>query len=167
MHLRTFIASFGSVLVVLAVAAPIPVLAPPIPFEVAAVRGLSQCFSFAYQRELGPEWFPRHMRLATDSSRLRGAARWYRALSDSVHWDYRDAFWRPVAPDSMEIEWHHSPVIRLPMRGDTLIGSALPRGHWSLFEVALFVRPYAIRAVRTQCQRLLPAPRRCHRRYSS
>lgn len=156
MHLRTFIASFGSVLLVLALAAPVPLTAPRVTSNVAPSLGSSpQCFSLAYVREIGPEWFPRRVRLTTDSSSLRAdRVRWYRVITDSVrNSGYRDAWWRPVGFDSIEIAWHHSPAIRLPTRGDTLIGVALPTGVWSLFELALFAQPYAVRAVRSQCDK--------------
>ena len=158
MHLRTFIASFGSVLLVLALAAPVPLTAPRVTSNVAPSLGSApQCFSLAYVREIGPEWFPRRVRLTSDSSWLSAdRVRWYRVIADSVHDSaYRDAWWRPVGLDSIEIAWYHSPAIRLPTKGNTLMGVALPTGVWSLFELALFAHPYPVRAVRSQCERIV------------
>ena len=153
MGIRTFLATFGATLLVLALAAPVPLAAPHLASGPAPSRGSLQCLSLAYEREIGPEWFPRRIRLSADPSWLRvSGRRSYGASTDSAHWWYRQPWWRPVAGDSLEIAWHDSPVIRLPTSGDTLVGHALPTGVWSVVELALFARSYAVRAIRMPCQ---------------
>jgi hypothetical protein len=59
--------------------------------------------------------------------------------------------WRPAGMDSIDIVWHHSPVLRLATRGDTLRGRAAASYVGNLLG-AMLESDFAVAAVRVECE---------------
>ncbi len=118
---------------------------PPVP----------QCFHLTYagahyKHQLSS--LPANMQLfptVLDSS--YGGLILYRAVDPSS--DRRQPlWWEFTGSDSMDIVYHHVPVLRLPARGDTLIGRV--SGHFALTLYSLLLaRPeLKARAIRVACR---------------
>jgi hypothetical protein len=56
---------------------------------------------------------------------------------DSLRAIFFFSVWQPAGPDSIDITWHHSPVVRIPARGERRVGRVARRGAVSFFEALL------------------------------
>jgi hypothetical protein len=65
------------------------------------------------------------------------------------------AGWRTAGRDSIDIGWHHSPILRLPIRpavtGDTLVGRGAPWSYLALYSAMLGEGAFVVRAVDYPC----------------
>lgn len=118
---------------------------PPVP----------QCYNLAYAGALDDynvSSLPARMRLLPTvlDSNFAGLTI-YRAVGPSSDWR-QPLWWEFAGSDSMDIVYHHVPVLRLPARGDTLIGRV--SGHFALTLYSLLLaRPdLKVRAIRVACQ---------------
>ena len=93
---------------------------------------VERCLVLSYEPAVAGRWMPATIRLTVVAARVfdRPGARGYQAVGGPDPGGYMFAGWRAAGPDSIDIGWHHSPLIRLPARrgspGETLIG----RGGW-------------------------------------
>lgn len=149
MLLGQFFATFGSLLLILALVVPIPIRRATLPHSwVVDPSAPPICLELAYERAFGGPWLPSTLRLRTDT--LSFDRRWLRAEGGPGERLYTYAGWRPAGPDSIEVAWHHSPILRLANRPDTLLGHATPSYLGPLFSV-LEWNEFAVRGVRVQC----------------
>lgn len=146
---------FGIVAAVLAALVLVAALGVPAPESVPELpqgpAPTAAAFPICLVLELAePE---RHTELLqlTDSLVWRSSSgTWFAATRLPVdHWT-RGAAWRPAGVDSIEIGWHHSPLVRLPAAGHSRIGLAHPREHINLVQ-ALFSQPTPARAREMAC----------------
>ena len=96
-----------------------------------------RCLELAYHGNYASWQLPASLRLTSDvvPAEGRGGSS-YRAIDRSgARWT-----WRPAGPDSIDIVGHHSPVIRIPMRGDPMVGRVGALGYNTIWE-ALLARP--------------------------
>jgi hypothetical protein len=113
-----------------------------------------QCFHLAYAGALEKHdvsSLPARLQLfPTVLDANYGVPTIYRAVDPSSDWR-RPLGWEFAGSDSMDIVYHHVPVLRLPVRGDTLIGRV--SGHFALtLYSALFAWPeLKVRAIRVAC----------------
>lgn len=111
-----------------------------------------RCLQLAYDPPDERDWMPTALRLHPEVDRRYAASEqaWYRADADRKDGHYSWLTWRPAGPDSMDIVWHHSPVLRLPMRGTSLVGRGGWRDHASIY--SLFFDPdFTVRAREIAC----------------
>lgn len=124
MRLGIYLALFASLAMVVALVLPVPYGPRPIPGDPAALLSRAPlCLRLRYDAA-GNGDFPSEVR-------LRRAARFrtYFAADGGPELFrlYGYASWRPAGHDSIDIAWHHSPVLRIPIWGDSLVG----RGQWA------------------------------------
>jgi hypothetical protein len=85
----------------------------------------------------------------------------YRAVGPSSDWR-QPLWWEFAGSDSMDIVYHHVPVLRLPVRGDTLVGRVSGHFAFSLYSL-LFAQPEpkvrAMRGMRPARSRTRPRSR--------
>jgi hypothetical protein len=112
----------------------------------------------AYDYDQDAQWLPSRARLRTDT--LPWNHDWLAAERWSPGRHVLDAGWRPAGPDSIDIAWHHSPIVRLPSPlrtpGDSLVGRMEDAGYTTL----LFQGPqdsYRVVARRVSCADFPPA----------
>jgi hypothetical protein len=74
----------------------------------------------------------------------------YRAVDPSTDWR-QPLWWEFAGSDSMDIVYHHVPVLRLPVRGDTLIGHVSGRFALSLYSLLFAWPELKVRAIRVAC----------------
>jgi hypothetical protein len=134
MRFGTFLSVFVGLAVIIAISVPVPGnLTRPRGAFASRPTG-TRCLALTYARPNDAEWFPARVRLLVEPAPpVHVDDGWYRAeFSPEVGspWSYA---WRPVGPDSIDIAWYHSPVIRLPVRGDTLVGRIAVWSYPSLF----------------------------------
>ena len=110
------------IIVTYAVLALVVILFVPVPIGPLALRGgivpNSADAPLCVALEFSPETRARHdlptaMRLRSTPAGLgRG---WFAADGRPLFGGYEFAAWRPAGQDSIDIMWHHSPLIRLPL----------------------------------------------------
>jgi hypothetical protein len=66
-------------------------------------------------------------------------------------------WWRTIDEDSIEIRWHHSPSIRLAVRGTTVSGTEQPAGVAPLLEI-LFERSRSVSGTVIPCSGISTGP---------
>jgi len=155
MRLGLYFALLASLLAVLALAVPVPYGPRPIPGDPGTLLAQTPfCLHVRYDSG-GPSDLPSELRLR----RARGFGRGMFAADGGPQSfrRYNYANWRPAGHDSVDIAWHHSPILRIPVSGDSLIG----RGQWAgaapLFD-QLDLRDFRVVARRFPCSEfVLPA----------
>lgn len=117
----------------------------------------SRCLTLRYELAAEGKWNPSavalHSTLSTTGSDGRGR---YRGVGYHHGQFIRPVSWHPAGPDSIDIQWHHSPVLRLPARGQIVVG----RGGWSGFGNwvdALTAEEFRIIGEEIRCSSLAPA----------
>src|SRR5258705_2516200 len=125
-----FVALLAGVIVVLALAMPLP-YGPPLVLsgQPHAIAGTVRCVQLRFERGEESRYYPWLIRLRSDTMFRRTS--WLQAdgLGQSAH--AIPAWWRPVGTDSLDIAWHHSPIVRLPWQigtADSSIGRVIPAG---------------------------------------
>jgi hypothetical protein len=114
-----------------------------------------QCFHLAYAGALDEydvSSLPARMELhptVLDSN--YGGLTIYRAVAPSSDWR-QPLWWELEGSDSLDIVYHHVPVLRLPMRGDTLIGRVSGHFALSLYSLLLAWPELRVRAIRVACE---------------
>jgi hypothetical protein len=163
MRTGLFLAVFGAILAVVSFLTPLPgdfssIPGGPVPLPTSPPR----CLALLYDSR--DPWDPTGIRVRPDRYVPRTTAVWYRAdfVDRPPHWRdaiprIRLAIWQPAGPDSLDIV---TPVqeqhIRLPVRGDTLVGRAGWAGYSNWVD-ALTSRRYVVRAIDVKCDSLSPA----------
>lgn len=98
----------------------------------------SRCLRLAYDPPDEYHWMPTAVRLHPEADRRYGETKRtaYRADSDRKDGHhYLSLAWRPAGRDSMDITWHHSPVLRLPAAGTPAVGRGGWRSHASIYSL--------------------------------
>jgi hypothetical protein len=134
----------------------IALLVLPVPYRVDALTGGTSpspqsapvCLRLTYEDTVESQGSPQTMRLTPDN--LGRSEVWYRAVGGPGDRLYTQAWWRPAGPDSIDIAWHHSRVLRLPERGARRVGRAAPNFVGTIWD-QLSVRDYAVIAEPTRC----------------
>jgi hypothetical protein len=144
-------AVLGSLLIVVGMVVPIP-YGPAYPKRASRAPTISaaRCYGLTYSDPTQP--LPSFIELRLGRARIG-----YEAMAGGAHEFFLPEIeWFPIGPDSVEIRWHHSPSLRLPMIGDSVVGRVVPTG--TTPPILLAVDPpkeLAIRAIRTPC---IPPP---------
>jgi len=68
---------------------------------------------------------------------------------------YNYSSWRPAGRDSIDVGWHHSPVLRLPVAGDSLIGRGAWAGLAPLVEQLVTPKDFRVIARRYPCTKFI------------
>jgi hypothetical protein len=99
----------------------------------------ARCLRLTYNPPDKYRWMPTAVRLHPEVDRAYAAIEqtWYRADADREDGFYQWLAWRPAGRDSVDIVWHHSPVLRLPTRGTSLVGRGGWPDHASIFSLPL------------------------------
>lgn len=100
-----------------------------------------RCLQLTYDPPDEHDWMPTAVRLQPEVDRryARIEQTWYRADADQKNGHCSWLAWRPAGPDSMDIIWHHSPVLRLPTPGTSIVGRGGWQAHASIY--SLFFNP--------------------------
>jgi hypothetical protein len=149
-RLAAFGSLFAALLVVLALAVPLPLGPSPVVGGQPPRRDTKPvCLALSYDAMPDTRELPASVRLLPEPEPGQG---WYRAFGgpdpDRL---YRSAWWRPAGPDSIDIGWHHSPVLRLPSRPDSVVGRVIPAYVSSFIAFVLEAREFPVYAVRVPC----------------
>lgn len=91
---------------------------------------------------------PSHMRLDPDTAWRQGEMR-AEGSPEFGLWHY--AGWQPAGPDSLDIRWHHSPLVRLPARGPHAVGYAAETWPTPLLLHLLAPAPVTVAATDVPC----------------
>lgn len=154
MRLGLFIALSLGALTPVALTVPIATSLECLPVDSgAAPPPEPQCLRLAYSGARGHErYYPARLRLLSMVLPYHISQTVYRAEYLSRDGDWRQPLWWTCAGrDSMDIVYHHVPVLRLPMRGDTLIGRVSGQIGYTFFGL-LIARPEPkVRAIRVPC----------------
>lgn len=118
---------------------------------------VARCLRLSYRPEVAARWMPQYLRLQPQPASVfdRPGAPGYVAEGWPGYAGYQEAGWRPASPDSIDIGWHHSPIMRLPLpqraTKDTLHG----RGGWwsytNLFSALAREGDFVVQAVEIEC----------------
>jgi hypothetical protein len=151
MRVGPFLALFGTIFIVLVAVARFPYGPQPLPDAARVPRGMpARCLTLASNYEQDAEFLPSQLRLRDDT--LRSHPGWFWADDGSPGVLRRFVGWRPVGSDSIDIAWHHSPIIRLPwphQPADSLVGRMAYAGYTTLlFQGPLWSYRVVARAVR-------------------
>jgi hypothetical protein len=146
----------GLFIVIAASLFAIVLLILPVPRRVDALPGGTRpspqsapvCLTLSYGDTVDSQESPRTMRLTADS--LGWSEVSYRAVGGPGDRLYTQAWWRPAGPDSIDIAWHHSRVLRLPNHGARRVGRAAPNFVGTIWD-QLSVQDYAVIAEPTRC----------------
>jgi hypothetical protein len=143
-----FVAIFGAILGVLALAVPLPI-GPQAPSDaLPLLAGPPHCFELTYPSG-SSSYMPSRLRLESGYSPFVAPLRsWYAASANPHAWP--DIAWRPWGADSIDIATYHSPRLRFPVQGERLRGQIVFTGAGTLFQ-ALFTRRQPIEARRVSC----------------
>jgi len=103
---------------------PEPVPAP------ASVPNGTRCLEIHYAPDRIGDRLPRFVRLGPRpwGDPIPGLVTRYRGLAWSPNQDVRDVPWWPVGADSLDTQDHYTLRVRLPVRGDSLVGRVGPPG---------------------------------------
>lgn len=150
MPLAAFGSLFGALLFVLALAVPLALG----PNRVAGGRpprpdSAPRCLALSYHQARDTRELPAAVELLTEPGPGPGSYRAVGGVDRSRL--YHDAWWRPAGSDSIDIGWHHSPVLRLPSRPDSVAGRVIPAHVSSLVVFVLDAREFRVYAVRVPC----------------
>jgi hypothetical protein len=137
MRLGLFVATFSGLCAATSLVVPVPYGPRELPGGRApAAVSPPRCLRLAYDYE--QDVYPLLTIVRLHSEHLSFSELWLRADGSYPARDTPTfAMWRPAGPDSMDIVWHHSPVVRLPALGDSLVGRLAPAGVLPLFWLAL------------------------------
>ena len=150
MPLGVYAALLGALLCALGLTVPLPFGPEAIPGGRQPAAGApAECLELSYRGAPDQAPLPSQMR-------LRGVERfsdgsWFQADGGPGQELFNQAWWRPAGPDSVDIAWHHSPILRLQARGDTLRGRAIPHLVAPLI-VMLEMHDWSVTAVRSPCE---------------
>jgi hypothetical protein len=86
-----------------------------------------------------------------------GLRNWYAARFDGAHQVPDDGWWRAIDADSLEVRWHHSPSIRLAVRGASVSGTEQPGGALPLLLIP-FERSRSVRGTVIPCSGIAFGP---------
>ena len=75
----------------------------------------------------------------------------YRAEGPTREWP-QPLWWAFAGSDSMDIVYYHTPVLRLPARGDTLVGRVSGDFGYTFFDLLTAPPEPKVRAIRVACQ---------------
>jgi hypothetical protein len=152
MRLGTFVAILTSLAIVLAIGVPVPYGPDPIPGEAGPiVRHLPMCLELRAADTKGDRP-PNRVRLLAHDGPFRGT---FTAQTDGSPAEFIQPWWRPAGRDSIDIGWHHSPIVRLPWPGDSVIGRSAPAGIAPLIWPFLGMPDTRIAAHRVPCTRFV------------
>lgn len=126
-----------------------------------------RCFALEYPDQPFDRWRMYAVELALEPGPLSTpeapayrATGWLpdRDLPPGTQWPstaphYSQMAWTYAGPDSVDVEWHHSPVLRLPIEGEGGIGRIGYRNHYSL-AAALATPENSVRSTRIPCSEL-------------
>jgi hypothetical protein len=134
MRVGAFLAVFGTVFIVLIALVRFPYGPQPLPGAARVPRDMpARCLTLAYNYEQDVESLPSQLRLRADTLPNPG---WFAADDGSPGVLARYVGWRPAGSDSIDIAWHHSPIVRLPWPlrhpGDSLVGRMAFAGYTTL-----------------------------------
>ena len=125
---------------------------PAPPGQPSVYPSASRCFRLSY---VGTDdrWLPTSVELTPTPARLfdRPGQTGYWATGGR---GFEFAGWRTAGRDSIDIGWHHSPILRLPTRpalGDTLLGRGAPWNYVSIYSAMLGEGGFIVRAVAYPC----------------
>lgn len=113
-----------------------------------------QCFHLAYAgvlEEHDVSSLPARLQLlptVLDSN--YGGLTIYRAVDPSSDWR-QPLWWEFEGSDSLDIVYHHVPVLRLPVHGDTLIGRVSGHFAYTLYSLLIASPELKARAIRVAC----------------
>jgi len=93
-----------------------------------------RCLALSYRGMSSASWLPRSVRLTGEVAYANTpGGTFYRATDQSgAEWE-----WRTAGPDSIDIAHAHSPMIRIPVRGERATGRVGAQGYYSIW-AALF-----------------------------
>jgi hypothetical protein len=136
MRSGTFLVIFGTIFVVLTCLVRLPYGPQPLAGASPVVLGAAeQCLRLRYDYEQDVGSFPAAVRLRSEL--VPWNHDWFVADRASESRGYSDIGWRPAGPDSIDIAWHHSPIVRLPSprrtSDDSLVGRMAAAGFTPLF----------------------------------
>lgn len=142
---------YGGLLAVVALAVPLPVGPRALGDGPAPAAGTPpRCLALHVPSEATHRHGPLPARLRLDAG-PRDQYGWRPAAGGRPHDLAYHAAWRPAGADSIDIRWHHSPVIRLAARGPRRGGFVLPAWPASLVHLMLEPPPVAITAEEAPC----------------
>jgi hypothetical protein len=131
----------------------------------------ARCLRFDYESEGDAAYNPPYILLSPEPSRVydREWAKGYRAQGWPANGIYTFAGWRAATGDSIDIGWHHSPVLRVPLPASRTDETFMGRGgiwyYASFFDLFLRSGHFNIRATEIDCPdpipgwELMPPPR--------
>ena len=133
---------------------PVPgSFAPAPPGHPSVSPSGSRCLRLSYAGT-DDRWLPTTMQLTPKRARL------FDRPGQSGYWATAEpgigfAGWRNAGRDSIDIGWHHSPILRLPVQpaamSDTLVGRGAPLSYLSLYSAMLGEGAFVVRAVDYKC----------------
>ena|SRR5688500_3367452 len=140
MKLGLFIALLLALVVIVGLIVPIPVGLPAPPPGTAGVPTRAQCLALHTDEPLYDEPLPPQVQLLphpAPGNLNDGPTYRVNVEPESLRVLFAFAAWQPAGPDSIDIAWHHSPVLRIPARGKSRVGRVTRRGHSSFFYALL------------------------------
>ena len=139
------VALFAVVLLVL----PVPHTIEALPGGVSpASRSAAVCLTLSYDDTMETRYAPRTVRLTADTLMWNRA--WFRAVGGPGERLYTQAMWRPAGPDSLDIAWHHSRIVRIPAQGARRVGRAAASFVGTIWD-QLAVHDYGVIATPSRC----------------
>jgi hypothetical protein len=118
---------------------------------------IARCFSLDYAPQFMGRWMPAFVRLDPERLRLfdRGGAKGFQAEGWPGHGLYEFAGWRSADSDPIDIAWHHSPILRLPLPprriGQTLVGRGGAWSYLSLYDAIVDDGRFTVQATEIVC----------------
>lgn len=111
-----------------------------------------RCLRLAYGPGVDSGWMPTAVRLHAKRYRVYDALApaWFEADGKRGSAVRRLVTWRPAGPDSIDVVWHHSPVLRIPVRGASRVGRGGWSEHASIFSLVAN-QDFAVRAREFPC----------------
>jgi hypothetical protein len=116
----------------------------------------ARCYRLSYGPSNADLRYLRYVPSAIRLESRRWPAHWpadtmsvYRAFGFD-RYGARDVYWWPVPGDSLDVQFHHYPRLRLPARGDTLVGRVgFPGPSPVFFALLPSPGPFAVRRCRS------------------
>ena len=95
-----------------------------------------RCLRLAYDPASDSDWMPVVVRVRPNRAPTYDVQQtWYEADEIRASGFHRRLAWRPAGRDSVDIVWHHSPVLRIPARGASRVGRGGLSQHVSIFSL--------------------------------